>query len=517
LIARNRLALVALFLLLTLFTIPGVSPGLTPSASFFSVSARAATFNSIAITSASSYSALITPSSIAVCFGQFVTAGNKTHAASSLQLPLALGGISIFVDNQPAGLFFAGPTQINFAVPSGVGEGMKRVEVTDADGKHSEIEVPVARVAPGLFSARSDGHGTAAAQTTFDGVTYQNVSNSDGTQREVQPGSPQLTNVLVLYGTGWRNAPRSDVRVKINNIPSRVVYAGQAPGYVGLDQANVHIPWQLSGCGSAEVIMTAGGQTANIVTIKIGGPRITLPVSAIALGQTINGDLAASDPVQSSTFDAGRIRYYDAFRFTTFSPNTGVSIDLRSSQFDAAVNLFKVKGDVLEPVSSDDFTGGLGNGEFVNKNALLLTLLTDPGEYVLFASTSDDNSEGSGQYSLTLKTAPMQQTDYSLTPLDGNIGTTDIQTSGGDYLKVYWFRGLAGQKVRAVMRSSSFDSFLLLYRNSGLYLMSDDQSGGGNDASLEYVLPADGIYLVLATPFAPNRTGSYTLTLSLAN
>ena len=496
---------------------PGVSPGLTPFASLLSASARAATLNNIAVTSASSYSPLVTPGSIAVCFGQFVTSGNKLYTASSLQLPLTLGGVSVFVDNQPAGLFFAGPTQINFAVPAGVGEGMKRLEVTDNDGKRSEIEVPVARVAPGLFSALSNGQGTAAALTTFDGVTYQNASNFDGSARELQPGTPQLTNVLVLYGTGWRNAPRSDIRVKINNIPSKVVYAGEAPGYIGLDQANVHIPWQLSGCGSAEVLVTGGGQTSNILTIKIGGPRITLPVSPIALGQTINADLEASDPVQSSTFDAGRIRYYDAYRFTTFSPNTGVSIDLRSTQFDAAVNLFKVQGEVLEPVSSDDFTGGLGNGEFANKNALLLTMLTLPGEYVLFATTSDDNSEGSGHYSVTLKTIPMHLIDYSLTPLAGNIGTTDIQTSAGDYLKVYWFRGVAGQRVRAVMRSSAFDSFLLLYRNTGLYLMSDDQSGGGNDARLEYVLPADGIYLLLATPFAPNLTGSYTLTLSLAN
>ena len=412
---------------------------------------------------------------------------------------------------------YAGPTQINFAVPAGVGEGMKRVEVTDANGTHSEIEAPVTRVAPGLFSALSTGQGTAAAQTTFDGVSLLSVSNHDGSAREVQPGTPQQSNVLVLYGTGWRQAPRSDIRVKINNIPSRVVYAGEAPGYIGLDQANVHIPWQLSGCGTAEVLMTGGGRASNIVTIKIGGPRITLAVSQIELGQAMNGDLTPSDPVRSTTFDAGRIRYYDAYRFRTLSRNTGVSIDLRSSQFDAEVNLFKVAGEDLVPVSSDDYTGGLGNGEFANRNALLLTMLTEPGEYVFFASSSDDNSEGTGSYSLTLKVVPMKLVDYSLTPLSGNIGTTDIQTSAGDYLKVYWFHGLSGQRVRAVMSSSAFDSYLLLYRNTGLNLMSDDQSGGGNDARIEYVLPADGIYLVFATPFAPHRTGAYSFTLSLAD
>ncbi len=420
---------------------PELSSGLMPTASAVTVTARPAALNGIAVTSASSYGPLITPNSLAVCFGQFVTTGNQQYSATSLQLPLTLGGISLFIDNQPAGLLYAGPTQINFAVPASVGEGMKRVEVTDADGVHREIEAPVTRVAPGLFSALSNGQGTAAAETTFDGVNVLSVSNPDGSAREVQPGTPQQTNILVLYGTGWRYAPRSDIRVKINNIPSRVAYAGEAPGYIGLDQANVHIPWQLSGCGTAEVLMTGGGRASNVVTIKIGGPRITLAVSQIELGQAMNGDLTPSDPVQSTTFDAGRIRYYDAYRFRTLSPNTGVSIDLRSSQFDAEVNLFKVAGEDLVPVSSDDFTGGLGNGEFANKNALLLTMLTDPGEYVFFASSSDDNSEGTGSYSLTLNVVPMKLVDYSLTPLSGNIGTTDIQTSAGDYLKVYWFHG----------------------------------------------------------------------------
>ena len=397
-IARNRLALFAFFTLFTYLVMPGLSSGLMPTASAVTVAARPAASNGIAVTSASSYGPLITPNSIAVCFGQFVTTGNQPYSATSLQLPLTLGGISVFVDNQPAGLLYAGPTQINFAVPAGVGEGTKRVEVTDADGTHREIEAPVTRVAPGLFSANSTGQGTAAAQTTFDGVNILSVSNPDGSAREVQPGTPQQSNILVLYGTGWRQAPRSDIRVKINNIPSRVVYAGEAPGYIGLDQANVHIPWQLSGCGTAEVLMTGGGRASNVVTIKIGGPRITLAVSQIELGQAMNGDLTPVIRVQSTTFDAGRIRYYDAYRFRTLSPNTGVSIDLRSSQFDAAVNLFKVAGDDLVPVSSDDFTGGLGNGEFANKNALLLTMLTDPGEYVFFASSSDDNSEGTGSY-----------------------------------------------------------------------------------------------------------------------
>ena len=53
-----------------------------------------------------------------------------------------------------------------------------------------------------------------------------------------------------------------------------MLYAGAqgaaAPGsYYGLDQANVRLARSLIGSGIVNVVLTAGGQTANTVTVDI--------------------------------------------------------------------------------------------------------------------------------------------------------------------------------------------------------------------------------------------------------
>ena len=470
-----------------------------------------------AVVSAASFGPVISPGSIAACFGSFVTQDSRSFSASNVPLPDLLGGVRIRVNGQIAGLFYASPTQINFLVPDNAGEGLQRVEIFGVDGSRKEVQAPISRVAPSIFTALSDGHGTAAAVTTFDGIRYENAANTDGSAREIAPGTPGRQNILVLFGTGWRSGTPTEIRVKINNIPSKVLYAGKTNDYVGLDQVNVLLPWQLSGSGNVEVLITGAGRTSNIVNIKIGGPKITLPAADLAFNQQITSDLTANDPIQPTTFEAGRIRYFDAYKFKVTGFNTGISIDLRSSQFDASINLFRVVGNDLVPVAADDFTGGFGDGKIENRNALLLTVIRQPGDYVAYATASDDNSEGTGRYTLLLKTVEITPLEYSFDTILSDIRPSDVQTSAGDYMKLYSFRGTQGQRVRITMRSNSFDSFLFLYKNDGLYLMSDDQSAGGNDARIEYVLPTDGDYLIFATPFTPGITGPFSINLSLAN
>ncbi|HMV51632.1 MAG TPA: hypothetical protein PKD31_28075, partial [Blastocatellia bacterium] len=37
---------------------------------------------------------------------------------------------------------------------------------------------------------------------------------------------------------------------------------------------------------------------------------------------------------------------------------------------------------------------------------------------------------------------------------------------------------------------------------------------GGQNARISFTLPSTGIYIIIATPFAPNRTGAYTMSLT---
>ncbi len=143
-------------------------------------------------------------------------------------------------------------------------------------------------------------------------------------------------------------------------------------------------------------------------------------------------------------------------------------MDLRSAQFDANLILYCLGGGgALNFIASDDQTGGLGNGRLENNNALLLAVLPEAGDYVVFVTSSDVEPNGVGSYTLTLKTDVIQPVTYSTTLASDDFAVASVQTSAGAFLKAYWFAGTQGDSVEVVTRSSAFDSFLILNSNNG--------------------------------------------------
>jgi uncharacterized protein (TIGR03437 family) len=52
-------------------------------------------------------------------------------------------------------------------------------------------------------------------------------------------------------------------------VDAEVLFAGAAPGFVGLDQSNVRLPRSLAGRGEVDVVMTVDGKAANTVKVVI--------------------------------------------------------------------------------------------------------------------------------------------------------------------------------------------------------------------------------------------------------
>ena len=90
---------------------------------------------------------------------------------------------------------------------------------------------------------------------------------------------------------------------------------------------------------------------------------------------------------------------------------------------------------------------------------------------------------------------------------------------GAYYTDELRFRGRAGQRVVATLRSAAFNAYLRVGRRvDGRFaaLATDDDRGGGNDARVTLALPADGEYRVVVTTAAPRQGGAYTLELAAA-
>jgi uncharacterized protein (TIGR03437 family) len=237
----------------------------------------------VASVSAASFGgAELASESIVAAFGAGLAM--TTQVATSLPLPTTLAGTRVLVRDsagveRDAPLFFVAPAQVNYLIPAGTAAGAATVVITSGDGKVSTGVVQIAAVAPGLFSANASGQGVAsgvALRVKADGTqTYEPIARFDQAQNrfvalpiDLGPATDQV--FLILYGTGFRNrSALAAVACKIGGADAEVLFAGAAPGFVGLDQSNVRLPRSLAGRGEVDVVMTVDGKAGNTVRIAV--------------------------------------------------------------------------------------------------------------------------------------------------------------------------------------------------------------------------------------------------------
>jgi len=234
----------------------------------------------VASISAASYNGELAADSIAAAFGENLAAG--TAIATTLPLPTTLGGVTVKVKDaagteRDAPLFFVSSSQINYQVPTGTGVGIANIAVQSGGQIVATGTVPITAAAPALFSANSSGEGVPAAsllRVRGDAQFYEQVARYDGQQQRFVPLQldlgPEGDQVfLILFGTGFRASGTGGVIATIGDEDAEVLYAGPAPGFAGLDQANVRIPRSLIGKGEVTILLTADNRSANAVTINI--------------------------------------------------------------------------------------------------------------------------------------------------------------------------------------------------------------------------------------------------------
>ncbi len=204
--------------------------------------------------------------------GAIVTAYGTNLSGANVKLVDSAGA------EWTASLFYALPSQISYVIPDQAATGRATVKVIAADGSTRTGALQISGIAPGVFSANSDGKGVAAAQAVLikaDGTQTprpvlqcgSSPGSCSATPIDLGSGSDQV--ILTLYGTGLRGVSSLDqVHCMIGGVPAVVRYAGpqESPG---LDQVNVLIPVSLRGRGEVPVRLSVEGQLANTVSISI--------------------------------------------------------------------------------------------------------------------------------------------------------------------------------------------------------------------------------------------------------
>jgi uncharacterized protein (TIGR03437 family) len=168
--------------------------------------------------------------------------------------------------------------QVNFAVPGAAAAGVGSLSVSVSGKQVAAGVVRLERVAPGLFTANSDGKGVAAAlavTVTADGRQSTEVVFDQSAAAGARRGLPiDLSQTgsqvyLLLFGTGMRGAVQK-AAATVGGVAVPVTGPVAQGQYEGLDQVNLGpLPALLAGRGDVEVALTVDGKAANRVTVNL--------------------------------------------------------------------------------------------------------------------------------------------------------------------------------------------------------------------------------------------------------
>ncbi|MBM3812277.1 MAG: hypothetical protein FJW20_11670 [Acidimicrobiia bacterium] len=211
----------------------------------------------------------VAPGGLGSIFGARLSQGERV--AVRLPLPVRMNAVEARLDGRAVPLFFTSGGQINLQIPFAVEAGPHDLSVSNAGSESRVIRVNVAAVAPAIFSLSQGGSGQGAV------LVAGQLAGPGG--RAARAGE-----VIEIYCTGLGavdSPPRAGeaatgiVRtvqrpeVTIGGVRAEVVFAGLAPGLVGVYQVNVRVPANAPAGTAAAVVVETGAARSNTVTIAV--------------------------------------------------------------------------------------------------------------------------------------------------------------------------------------------------------------------------------------------------------
>ena len=221
------------------------------------------------------------------------------------------------------------------------------------------------------------------------------------------------------------------------------------------------------------------------------------------------------------------LRYGDSVIGTISNTNAEVYYTFQAEQGDIlTISMVRSSGTLdpfLRVVDSDRFVIAENDDQHgETRNARLNALIIErSGTYIVMATRYDDSS---GSFVLSVEEANNSGTGSTrLAPLP--IGYGESRTSTlvhGQYERFYAFQASADDQVTIDMArggSGDLDSYLILADSDFTPIAEDDDSGDGqNSRIIDYRIPADGKYHIIATRFdgsAGTTVGEYRLSLDV--
>jgi uncharacterized protein (TIGR03437 family) len=187
-----------------------------------------------------------------------------------------LAGTSVLFNGTPAPVLYTSATQIGAVAPYSITGSNVQVFVGYQGQTSAPLTLPVAPVAPALFTQDSSGKGQAAAANqdgTLNGAAHPAKVGSYISFWLTGAGQMNPAGVDGLMGAAPLPQPAAPVAVTIGGQSVTPQYAGQAPNMVaGVMQINAQIPSGIQAGNAVPVVVQVGGiSTQAGVTIAVAG------------------------------------------------------------------------------------------------------------------------------------------------------------------------------------------------------------------------------------------------------
>ena len=259
--------------------------------------------NPIGVVNAASYqpiTASLAPGELITLFGTGLSSATMTTQGGQA-FPLALGGVSVTIDNISCPIYYVSPTQMSVIVPYEVASnktGLANIQVTNNTVTSNVVQMYLTDAAPGSFSLGQDGIGLAAARDAVTGaaITATNPAQPGEYLALYMTGLGPVTPAIAdgalgpagplseadVYGAGALSVYFNDYGADGSTDNAGVIqFAGLAPYFAGLYQINVQVPTSgLASGDSVYVEFVTDAADVNQIQIQYGAAALTSGTTA---------------------------------------------------------------------------------------------------------------------------------------------------------------------------------------------------------------------------------------------
>jgi trimeric autotransporter adhesin len=228
------------------------------------------------IANAASGAPVIAPGAFIAIYGANMAGGLTT--ASKVPFPTSLGTTQVFLGGQSLPLYFTSAQQIDAIVPYDINPNSSQQLIVQTGDALSQPEpVTVAAAQPGVFTQNQSGSGPGA-------ILGQKPGGVAKLNTAANPASAGDALLIFCTGLGTVTPPvaagsaasttklsntDNPVTVTVAGDNAQVLFAGLAPGFVGLYQVNVIVPSGIAAADDVPVVLTEAGATSAPVTVAI--------------------------------------------------------------------------------------------------------------------------------------------------------------------------------------------------------------------------------------------------------